>query len=132
MNAVLVGVLAYVAVQFAVGAWASRWIKTETDYINAGRSLGLALGAFSVFATWFGAEAIVGTASQVYERGLPGAEVDPFGYSLALVAAGLLVAAPLWRRGLTTFADFFRERYSPAVEKLVVLALVPGSIFWAA
>ncbi len=132
MNIVLLGVLAYVLVQFAVGVWVSRRISTESDYINAGRSLGLGVGAFTVFATWFGAEAIVGTAGQVYEKGLAGAGSDPFGYAIALVLAGIFFAATLWRRGLVTFADFFRQRFGPGVERLVVLALLPGSIFWAA
>lgn len=132
MNIVLLGVLAYILVQFAVGFWVSRRISTESDYINAGRSLGLGLGAFTVFATWFGAEAVVGTAGQVYEKGLAGAGSDPFGYAIALVVAGIFFAATLWRRGLVTFADFFRQRFGPGVERLVVLALLPGSIFWAA
>ena len=38
----------------------------------------------------------------------------------------------MWSRGLTTFADLFRQRYSPGVERLVVVVLVPGSIIWAA
>lgn len=132
MNSVLLGVLGYIGLQLAIGAWVSRRVATEKDYINAGRRIGPVIGAFSVFATWFGAEAIVGTAGQVYERGLGGAEVDPFGYALALCIAGFAFAAVLWRRGLTTFADLFRARYGAGVEKLVVLVLLPGSIFWAA
>ena len=62
MNGVLLGVLGYILVQFAIGAWVSRRISTESDYINAGRRIGPVLGAFTVFATWFGAEAIVGTS----------------------------------------------------------------------
>lgn len=132
MNEVLVGVLGYVLLQFVIGAWVSRRIATEGDFINAGRQLGMVLGSFTVFATWFGAEAIVGTAGQVYEKGLSGAESDPFGYAVALIVAGVFFAAALWRRQLVTFADFFRSRYSPAVERLVVLLLVPGGMFWAA
>lgn len=47
----LAGILAYVVVQFAIGAWVSRRMTTEQDYIVAGRSLGPGLVAFSVFAT---------------------------------------------------------------------------------
>lgn len=132
MNIVFLGVIAYVLVQFAVGMWVSRRIRTNTDFVIAGRSLGLGLVSFTVFGSFFGAEAIVGTAGSVYERGLAGAQVDPFGYTLAILIFALIFAVPLWRRGLITFADFFRERYSPAVERLVVLVLLPGSIFWAA
>lgn len=132
MNPVLVGVLAYVLLQFAVGAWVSRRIFTERDYINAGRQLGLGIAAFSVFATWFGAEAIVGTAGTVYSEGLIGATIDPFGYAAALLIVGVTIAAPLWRRGYVTFADFFRERYSQTVERLAIVLILPGTIIWGA
>lgn len=128
----LTGLLCYVVIQFAIGVWVSRRTATDTDYILAGRTLGPALVAFSVFATWFGAEAIVATTGEVYKNGLGGALVDPFAYASALVLSGLLLAATLWRRGLTTFADLFERRYSPTVGKLVVLVLLPGSVFWAA
>lgn len=131
MNLVLVSMLAYVLVQFVIGAVASRRMTTEQDYILAGRKLGPSLVTFSVFASFFGAEAVVAAAGSVYDKGLAGAWVDPFGYALALAAVGLFLALPLWRKGLTTFADLFRERYSPTIEKLVVLMLLPGSIFWA-
>jgi len=129
---ILFGMLAYVLLQFAVGVWVSRHIRSETDYILAGRTLGPLLIAFSVFATWFGAEAIVATSGEVYQRGLAGATVDPVAYAAAVVISGVMLASVLWRKGLTTFADMFRERYSRQVETLVVVVLLPGSIFWAA
>jgi Na+/proline symporter len=132
MNGVLVAIVAYVLVQFAIGAWVSRRIANANDYILAGRQLGVGLVTFSVFATYFGAEAIVATGGAVYENGLSGALVDPLGYAAALIIVGLLFAKALWSRGLTTFADLFRQRYSPGVERLVVIVLLPGSIIWAA
>ncbi|MGE3916662.1 MAG: sodium:solute symporter family protein, partial [Hyphomicrobiaceae bacterium] len=128
----LAAILGYVAVQFAVGAYVSRRIATEQDYILAGRSLGPALVAFSVFATWFGAEAIVASAGEIYTKGLAGALTDPFGYGFAVLVVGFLLAVPLWRRGIVTYADMVRERYAPAVEKLFVFMLLPGSVLWAA
>lgn len=132
MNSVLLAIFAYVLMQFVIGIAASRRMTSAADYILAGRSLGTGLVAFSVFASFFGAEALVSSAGAVYEKGLQGAAVDPIGYGLALVLAGAVFAGALWRRNLTTFADLFRQRYSPGVEKLVVLMLLPGSLFWAA
>jgi Na+/proline symporter len=131
-NYALAGILGYVIVQFAIGAWVSRKIASEQDYILAGRSLGPGLVAFSVFATWFGAEAIVASAGEIYSKGLSGAVTDPFGYGAAVLIVGLLLAVPLWRRGIVTYADMVRARYSPAIEKLFVIVLLPGSILWAA
>jgi Na+/proline symporter len=98
----------------------------------AGRRLGVGLVTFSVFATYFGAEAIVASGGAVYERGLTGALVDPLGYAGAIILVGAFLARALWKRGLTTFADLFRERYSVGVERRVVVVLVPGSVIWAA
>ena len=132
MTTALGGMLAYVLVQFLIGAWVSRRISSESDYILAGRRLGPGLTMFSVFATYFGAEAIVASGGAVYDKGLSGAVVDPIAYAGAIVLVGLCFARALWNRGLTTFADLFRERYSPGVERLVVIVLLPGSVIWAA
>ncbi|MGE0767259.1 MAG: sodium:solute symporter family protein [Hyphomicrobiaceae bacterium] len=128
----LAGILGYVFVQFIVGAWVSRRMTSERDYILAGRSLGTGLVAFSVFATWFGAEAIVASAGEIYTKGLAGGLTDPFGYGAAVLVVGILLAAPLWRRGIVTYADMVRGRYSAATEKLFVFILLPGSVLWAA
>ena len=132
MSIVLIGVAAYVILQFAIGIWVSRRISTEGDYINAGRQIGPVIGAFTVFATWFGAEAVVGAAGEVYKNGLSGATIDPFGYAAALAISGLVLAVPLWRRGYVTFGDLFKERFSPGVEKLAICMMLPGTLMWAA
>jgi Na+/proline symporter len=132
MSITLAGVLVYVAAQLAVGAWVARRIQTEEDYLIAGRKLGYGLGIFTIFATWFGAETCIGAAGAIYENGLSGGSADPFGYALCIVLLGAVFAVPLWRRRLTTLADLFRQRYSPSVERLAVLLMVPTSLLWAA
>src|SRR5688572_1407461 len=118
--------------QLAIGVWISRRIRTESDYIIAGRSLGYTLATFSIFATWFGAETIVGAAGNAYEGGASLASAEPFGYGICLILMGVIFAVPLWRRRLTTLADLFRQRYSVTVERVAALILVPSSILWAA
>ncbi len=124
--------LFYVALQLGVGVYVSRRIRSEDDYLVAGRSLGPILATSSVFATWFGAETGVGAAGQVYEHGPAAVSADPFGYGLCLLLMGALVAGPLWRRSVVTLADLFRERYSRTVERTVAIILIPGSLLGAA
>jgi SSS family transporter len=132
MNAVLLGVMGYVLAQLALGIAVSRRIKTEDDYLLAGRRFGYGLATFSIFATWFGAETCIGSAGAVYADGLSAGRADPFGYALCLLLMALVFAVPLYKRKLVTLADLFRQRFSPRVERIAVLLMVPTSLLWAA
>lgn len=132
MNAVLIGLSGFILLQLAIGVVVSRRVRNTDDYWLAGRSLGFWMVMTSVFATWFGAETCVSSAGGMYERGLAGGAAEPFGYGLCIVFLGSVFALPLYRRGLTTFADFYRGRYSPGVERVAVVILAPTSILWAA
>lgn len=132
MSPVLIGILAYVLIQLLIVVIVARRIRGENDYLLAGRRFGVGLATFTIFATWFGAETCIGAAGAVYQGGLSNSTADPFGYTLCLLLMGFVFAMPLWRRKLTTFADLFRQRFSPGVERLATLLLVPTSIMWAA
>jgi Na+/proline symporter len=128
----LVAIAAYMVLQFGIGIWVSRRIRTESDYILAGRQLGYGLATFSIFATWFGAETIVGSAGRAYRDGVSLGSAEPFGYALCLLLMGAIFAVPLWRLKLTTLADLYRQRYSVGAERLAALILIPSSVLWAA
>jgi Na+/proline symporter len=132
MNATLLGIIVYIVAQLLVGAWVARRIRTEDDYLVAGRRLGYPLAIFTIFATWFGAETCIGAAGAIYADGLSGGSADPFGYGACLLLMGAVFAIPLWKRKLTTLADLFRQRYSTGVERFAVLLMVPTSLLWAA
>lgn len=132
MNTILFGIIGYIVFQLLLGVLVARKIRTESDFLLAGRNLGYALATFSIFATWFGAESCVGTAGAAYADGLAGVTADPFGYTICLLLMGLVFAVPLWKMKLTTIADFFRQRYSISAERLTALLMVPTSLLWAA
>jgi SSS family solute:Na+ symporter len=124
--------LGYLGLQLAIGVWVSRRVRSEADYFLAGRRLGLPLVTVSLFATWFGAETCIGSAGLVYSDGLSGGRADPLGYSICLLLSGLLLTKPLWGRSFFTLGDLYRTRYSPLVERVSVLLLVPSSVLWGA
>lgn len=132
MNPLLLGLILYIAAQLAIGVIVSRRVRNEDDYLVAGRSMGYTLSVFSIFATWFGAEACSDAAGTVYANGLSWTSTEPYAYGVAIALAGLWLALPLWSRKLTTIADLFRERFSPGVERFAALLLIPTSLFWAA
>ncbi len=132
MSIELWGILGYVVAQLLVASLLMKKVSTEQDYFLAGRSLGPVLATFSIFATWFGAESCMGSAGLVFSNGLSGGKADPLGYAFCLLLFGLIFAARLWKRNLTTLGDLYRERYSVAIERFAVLVMIPTSIMWAA
>ena len=132
MTPLLWGIAAFMLLQFAIGVIVSRRIATEDDYLVAGRRMGPVLVTGSIFATWFGAETVLGGAGSAHAEGISLASTEPFAYGLCIILAGLIFAAPLWRRRLVTLADLYRVRYSPGVERVAALVLIPSSLLWAA
>jgi SSS family transporter len=131
MNYEMIGISCYVLLMLVVGFWVARSIKTDDDYFLAGRSLGPTLATFSIFATWFGAETCIGTAGAVYQFGVSGLHADPLGYSICIFIMGLVFSKVLWNRKITTIPDLFHKRFSPNVERVAALIMIPSSIIWA-
>ncbi|MBI1237689.1 MAG: sodium:solute symporter [Alphaproteobacteria bacterium] len=125
-------VFGYVILQLAIAAWASRRTASDTDYLIAGRRLGVIAVGLSVFATWFGGETVLGSTATIAEEGLAGARAEPFGYAITLLLMALLIAGQFRKRGYVTLADFFRDRFGPRAETLAVLVAIPTSVIWAA
>lgn len=121
----------YVMFQIAIGLWFARNTKSDTEYYIAGGRLGYFPITLSLFATWFGAETILGSSAAVAEGGLSGARAEPFGYALCLVLMAFLVAGPIRSHGYVTIADFFRDRFGKHAEFVTAIVLVAISIIWA-
>ncbi len=122
----------YAIAMLVIGFIAQRRIQNVEDYVVAGRNLPTSLATLTIIATWFGAESLMTTADEVSQRGVRGAMLDPFGISLCLLIAGLLIAGPVWRLGLLTIPDFFRQRYGKSAELLSASILVPSYFGWIA
>ncbi|MBI1327795.1 MAG: sodium:solute symporter [Alphaproteobacteria bacterium] len=124
--------IAYLAIQFFISLYISRGIKSESDYLLAGRQVGFWLASFSLFATWFGAETVMGSSGAVAAQGLSGGRADPFGYTICLILFGLLISYKMRAQAYMTLGDFFRDKYGRATEILSIIVMTPTSLFWAA
>ncbi|MEQ1780114.1 MAG: sodium:solute symporter family protein [Hyphomonadaceae bacterium] len=127
----IVALVVYLILQFAIAFIASRTIKVEADYFVAGRKLGTYAVAMSVFATWFGAESVMGSSGAVAAEGLAGGRADPFGYTICLLAMATFIAFKMREAGVITFVDFFRQRFGVTANWLAALLTIPTSIIWA-
>ena len=123
MNALAVFVIVYMTISISIGIYAAMRVRSSTDYILAGRSLPIYVTIATVFATWFGSEAVLGMPATFIEDGLGGIVADPFGAGLCLIFVGLFFAARLYRMKLLTIGDFYRQRYGRSVETLVSIAI---------
>ena len=127
---VIVAVAVYLLALLALGAVASTRIRNATDFVVAGRRLGIGLCTFTLFATWFGGGTLIGAAGASYAGGLNAVVADPFGAALCLLLAGAFYVRLLRRLRLLTVADFFRRRFGKSAEILAALAIIPAYIGW--
>jgi len=128
----LVLILAYVALQIALAVWVGRGARSDTDYLVAGRSLGAGAVGMSIFATWFAAESLIATSSEVASQGLAGARAEPFAYAAGLLAVALFFAKALRKGGFITLADFLRDRFGGATESLSAAVIALSATTWSA
>ncbi len=123
-------VLLYLVISIGIGVYAATKVHNARDYIAAGRSLPLYIVMAMVFATWFGAETVLGIPATFMEEDLGGLISDPFGASLCLILFGLFFARKLYRMNLLTIADFYRERYDRKVEVITGVAIALSYLGW--
>ncbi|KAB2320322.1 sodium:solute symporter [Betaproteobacteria bacterium SCN1] len=123
-------VILYLVVSIGIGLFAATKVRNASDYITAGRTLPMFIVVAMVFATWFGAETVLGIPATFLDENLGGTISDPFGASLALILFGLFFARPLYRMKLLTLGDFFRERYNRPVEIVISGAIALSYLGW--
>ncbi len=125
-------VVAYLIVSIGIGLYAATRVHSARDYIVAGRNLPMVVVLAMVFATWFGAETVLGTSATFLEEGFRGLISDPLGASACLILFGLVFARPLYRMNLLTLGDFFRQRYNRSTELILSICIVLSYLGWVA
>lgn len=125
-------VILYLMVSVGIGLLAATRVHSAKDFAVAGRSLPLPVVTATVFATWFGAEAVFGVSATFVKDGLTGVVADPFGSSMCLIIAGVLFSRYLYRLNFITLGDFYRMRYNRTVEVLTTICIVASYLGWVA
>lgn len=104
-------VVLYLLAALVVGAVLSRRIKRVSDYLVAGRSLGLALTTASLAAVQIGAGVVLGGAEVGAMSGVWPGMWYGLGCGGGLILAGLFAAGRLRAIGGFVPIDFFAHRY---------------------
>jgi len=64
-------IIAYLIVLIGVGAYRSRYVKSQDDFMVAGRRLSAKVLVGTLLATWIGSGSIIASAGLAYREGLP-------------------------------------------------------------
>ena len=133
MNTTLItSVVLYLLGTLALGVWAGSRIKNTSDFAVAGRSLPLIMVVTTTFATWFGAETVMGIPARFVQGGLNAVVEDPFGAGTCLILVGLFFAAKLYQLNLLTIGDYYRVRYGKGVEIFCSTVIILSYLGWVA
>ena len=125
-------VILYLTISVGIGLWAATRVHSAKDFAVAGRSLPLPVVTATVFATWFGAEAVFGIPATFVQDGLGGVVADPFGSSMCLILAGIFFSTQLYKLNILTLGDFYRMRYNRTVEIITTICIVLSYLGWVA
>ena len=123
-------VIVYLLITIAIGLYAARRVKTAADFAIAGRRLPLYMIVTTTFATWFGAETVLGIPAKFVEGGLGAVIEDPFGAGTCLILVGLFFAGKLYRMTLMTISDYYRQRYGRTVEVACSVIIMVSYLGW--
>src|SRR6187401_2210389 len=133
MNTTLIAfVVLYLLGTLGLGVWAGSRIKNTSDFAVAGRSLPLVMVITTTFATWCGAETVMGIPAKFVQGGLNAIVEDPFGAGMCLVLVGVFFAARLYKQNLLTIGDFYRQRFGRGIEVFCSMAIILSYLGWVA
>ena len=123
-------VIVYLLFTIAIGLYAAKRVKNSADFAIAGRRLPLVMIVTTTFATWFGAETVLGIPAKFMDGGLNGVIEDPFGAGTCLILVGLFFAGRLYKMSLLTISDYYRERFGRTVEVVCSLIIMLSYLGW--
>jgi solute:Na+ symporter, SSS family len=129
-NWVLIGLGIYMVLMLFIGWYASRKINTTTDYVVAGRRLGIFFCTGTLFATWFGSGTCMGGAGNAYIFGNQGVIFDPWGAAVCLLLTGFFFARLMRRGRFITLVDLFELRYGKTMGLFSTASLSIAEMGW--
>ncbi len=115
-------ILAYLLVLIVVGAYRSRLVHTQEDFVVAGRRLSAKVLVGTLLATWIGSGSIIGGAGLAYDKGFPALWFS-VGAWLAIIVL-YFIAARARRLAQFTVPDLLELRYNKYARVLGTIVTV--------
>ena len=121
---ILITLIFYKALLLGIGFWASRRVKTESDFFLAGQGLGPWTAGLSYAASTSSAWVLLGFTGAVYAQGLVALWLLPGifgGYIMTWLIMGKRLNAETAEKGHITIVDFLTDGFSPKVKRVTGL-----------
>ena len=129
-------IVGYLVGLVAIGAWASRKIKSSEDFLVAGRNLGFWTFTLLVVASICSGMTILGVAGLGYTTGWPSIWEQifvPLSASVCILFFGTKIHAVASKTGYVTVQDYLAHRfYSPKAMRGVsaIVGILISSFIW--
>jgi SSS family solute:Na+ symporter len=115
-------IIIYLMILIGVGAYRSRYVKTQDDFMVAGRKLSAKVLVGTLLATWIGSGSIIAGAGLAYDRGFPALWFDA-GVWVAIIIL-YLIAGRVRAFAQYTVPDILEARYNKYARMLGTLVTV--------
>ncbi|XP_040076991.1 high-affinity choline transporter 1-like [Ixodes scapularis] len=132
----LVASVLFYALIVAVGFWGARKrlrggarTNPSEDLMLGGRSVSLAVGVFTIIATWVDGGLLSGIVEETAVRGVLWCQT-PVGYSVSLFVVGALFSGPMWRAGHVTLLDPLEQAIGSRMTAVLFIPALAGELFW--
>lgn len=115
-------IISYLLMLIVVGAYRSRQVKTQDDFMVAGRRLSSKVLVGTLLATWIGSGSIIASAGLAYDKGFPALWFDA-GVWVAIIIL-YLIAGRVRAFAQYTVPDILEARYNKYARMLGTLVTV--------
>ena len=121
----IIVVLTYLAVVIGIGVWRSRGVKSQEDFMVAGRSVPAWLLVGTLVCTWIGAGSLLGGGGRAFREGF--SQLWMSGGAWLAIIIIFFLADRVRRISQYTVQDLLERRYHPAARVLGAIVVILGS-----
>jgi SSS family solute:Na+ symporter/sodium/proline symporter len=115
-------IIAYLIILIGVGAYRSKKVKTQDDFMVAGRRLSAKVLVGTLLATWIGSGSIIASAGLAYDKGFPALWFDAGVWAAIIIL--YLIAGRVRRFAQYTVPDILEARYNAVARVLGTIVTV--------
>ncbi len=115
-------IIAYLMILIAVGAYRSKQVKNQDDFMVAGRRLSAKVLVGTLLATWIGSGSIIASAGLAYDKGFPALWFDAGVWAAIIIL--YLIAGRVRKFAQYTVPDILEARYNAAARVLGTIVTV--------